>query len=75
MELSPATIRSSVDLPQPERPTNVDELVLADREVDVVEGDDREALAGLERLRNPLDLDQRPVRYGAAFRAGTATVV
>ena len=47
---SPAIMRSSVDLPQPEGPTNDDELAIGDVEVDALDD-----LHGAETLANVLE--------------------
>ena len=71
-------MRSSVDLPQPERPTTRHELPFGDLEIDPV---DRLAAppahpAGRETLRDPFDRDHGPaaVRVTASAERYVAVV-
>ena len=46
----PASIRSAVDLPEPGRPDEHEQLAVADVEVELVDGGDVGALVGAGRL-------------------------
>ena len=67
-------MRSSVDLPQPDGPSDRDELAGRDREVDAIDRDDVGLAGAAEDSRGVLDLDRqarsRPLHVTRSHAAG-----